>query len=227
MGKKPAILQSALGTFIHEAVTVDLKNNCLYLTEDVPDGGFYRFRASNALPDLTKGTLEIAKIKQRGGSSYIKWIPVPDPLASKIPTRAQVSNSARFAGGEGIDIFQNKVYFTTKYDNRVWSYNTNNQKLRIIYDITTSHNPILKGVDNLIVTPAGDILVTEDMGNMQIIVITPRNKIKPLIQIICHLNSVVTGPAFDPSFFRLYFSSQRGTSGKSSGGITYEVSYVG
>jgi hypothetical protein len=35
----------------------------------------------------------------------------------------------------------------------------------------------------------------------------------------------VTGPAFDPSGSRLYFSSQRGASGNfATGGVTYEVS---
>ncbi|HEU5473575.1 MAG TPA: translocation protein TolB, partial [Actinophytocola sp.] len=36
-------------------------------------------------------------------------------------------------------------------------------------------------------------------------------------------SSEITGPAFTPAGNRLYFSSQRGTSGSSSGGITYEV----
>ena len=35
--------------------------------------------------------------------------------------------------------------------------------------------------------------------------------------------SEITGPAFDPSNERLYFSSQRGKSGSASGGVTYEV----
>ncbi|EXU61646.1 hypothetical protein Z951_46095 [Streptomyces sp. PRh5] len=33
----------------------------------------------------------------------------------------------------------------------------------------------------------------------------------------------LAGPVFSPDGRRLYFSSQRGTSGSSSGGITYEV----
>jgi len=36
--------------------------------------------------------------------------------------------------------------------------------------------------------------------------------------------SEIAGPAFSPDGTRLYFSSQRGTSGQSSGGITYEIS---
>jgi WD40-like Beta Propeller Repeat len=36
-------------------------------------------------------------------------------------------------------------------------------------------------------------------------------------------SSEITGPAFNPAGNRMYFSSQRGTSGSSSGGITYCV----
>ena len=35
--------------------------------------------------------------------------------------------------------------------------------------------------------------------------------------------SEITGPAFDPSNERLYFSSQRGKAGSASDGVTYEV----
>ncbi|MCH7695864.1 MAG: hypothetical protein IIB73_06135, partial [Proteobacteria bacterium] len=44
-------------------------------------------------------------------------------------------------------------------------------------------------------------------------------------QIIGQQRSEITGPAFDPSYRRLYFSSQRGTLGRSEGGITYEISF--
>ena len=50
-GKVPARVRPALGSFKHEAVTVDMINNKLYLTEDLPDGGFYRFVPDKRLPD--------------------------------------------------------------------------------------------------------------------------------------------------------------------------------
>jgi len=227
MGKKSAILHPALGTFNHEAVAVDTNNQCIYMTEDMPDGGFYRFRAKNGFPDLSEGILEIAAIKLINGTAVIEWLKVPDPLAKKLPTRKQVPGSTGFAGGEGIDISGNKVYFATKHDNRVWFYNTESQELKIFYDIATTDNPILKGVDNLIITPSGEILVAEDQGDMQIVILTADMQVKPLLQILGHVNSEITGPAFDPSFQRLYFSSQRGATGPGTGGITFEVSFDG
>ena len=57
-------------------------------------------------------------------------------------------------------------------DNRVWCYDTKTSEINIIYDFAKSDNAILSGVDNLTITPAGDVLVAEDGGNMQLIGIT-------------------------------------------------------
>jgi len=226
LGIEPAKVRPALGTFKHEAVAVDTVNQCLYLTEDLPDGGLYRFRPTNGLPDLREGELEIASVIKKDGKNLLEWQIVPDPLAQTVATRNQVVGYKRFAGGEGIAIDQGKVYFSTKHDNRVWLYNINSQQLDIIYDVESSQNPILKGVDNLTITPSGDVMVAEDLDNMQLVVLTPDNKVIPFLQIMGHELSEIAGPAFDPTFQRLYFSSQRGSLGNDSGGITYEISHV-
>jgi hypothetical protein len=70
------------------------------------------------------------------------------------------------------------------------------------------------------------VMVAEDRDDMQLIVLTPDRGVVPFLQIIGHDTSEITGPAFDPNFQRLYFSSQRGSLGKSSGGITYEISRI-
>ena len=79
-------------------------------------------------------------------------------------------------------------------------------------------------MDNVTVSPSGEVLVAEDGGDMQIVAITPSGEILPIMQVANHPNSEVTGPAFDPSGTRLYFSSQRGAAGTSSDGVTYEIS---
>jgi secreted PhoX family phosphatase len=223
-GVEPAIVRPALGSFIHEAVAVDTLNGCLYLTEDAPDGGLYRFRPQRNLPDLTAGVLEIAAITETNSGLYVSWHVVPDPSAKTDPTRHQVAQSYSFRGAEGIAIFDNKAYFSTKRDNRVWSYDVQSNQIEVIYDVATSSNPILSGVDNITITPAGDVLVAEDGGNLQIVVLTPDDRVIPLLQLVGHDESEITGPAFDPSHQRLYFSSQRGTSGASAGGISFEIS---
>ena len=143
-------------------------------------------------------------------------------------TRNQVPSSTPFNGGEGIWYHNGIVYFSTKGDNRVWAYETISGVLNIIYDQNSSCTPILSGVDNLTVSPAGDILVADDGGNLEIVVIGTDGVIAPVVQLVGHDNSEITGPAFSPSFNRLYFSSQRGTKGffnfwDNDSEITFEI----
>lgn len=227
-GNNPGIVRPALGTFRHEAAAIDMGKDCVYLTEDRPNGGFYRFVATDGLPNLSVGRLEIAVVRERGGLQEINWLEVPDPLAQIAPTRNQVTDYTSFNGGEGIAFHEDDIYFVTKGDNRVWRYDTVSQQIEIIYDPLTSDNPILTGVDNVVITAGGDVLVAEDGGDMQLVAITPEGELFPLFKIIGHERSEVCGPAFDPSYQRLYFSSQRGSSGsRLTGGITYEVMYTG
>ncbi|WSJ97825.1 DUF839 domain-containing protein [Streptomyces sp. NBC_01320] len=80
----------------------------------------------------------------------------------------------------------------------------------------------LTGVDKAR-SGSGDLYVAEDGGNMEICLITPDGTVAPFLRISGQSGCEITGPAFSPDGTRLYFSSQRGTSGSSSGGITYEV----
>jgi secreted PhoX family phosphatase len=215
----------ALGTFAHEAVTVDTQHNILYMTEDKPDGCFYRFVPaslnSQGFPTLSRGSLETAVVDPN--TSKVSWMPIPVPDASDRPTRYQLASSTRFNGGEGIVFYGGVVSFATKGDNRIWSYNTNTAHISVIYDARTHPNPILKGVDNITLSKNGELIVGEDGGNMQLVAISKSGQLIPLVQLVGHDSSEVTGPAFSPNGRRLYFSSQRGTRGTSKGGITFEV----
>ena len=228
-GKHAALVRPALGTFKHEAVAVDPVANHLYLTEDEKDGRLYRFTPStltNGRPDLSAGKLEVLQVAS-GEQGAVTWLPLPDPSGVSAPTRDQVADSASFDGGEGIWWHQGVVYFTTKGDNRVWAYDTTDEALLILYDDDVAPDPILTGVDNVTVTPAGDILVAEDGGDMQIVALVDGGqKLVPLVQVEGQADSEITGPALDPYRRRLYFSSQRGRDGGILGndGITYEIS---
>lgn len=224
LGDTEAVVRPALGVFEHEAAAVDPANSDVYLTEDMGDGGFYRFVPSGS--DLSAGELQIAEVMGDGPEGVVEWRTLPDPAASTTPTRAQVASSTPFDGGEGIWHHQGVIYFSTKGDNRIWAYETGTSMLTIIYDFATSSNPILSGVDNLTVSPTGDVVVAEDGGDMQIVAVTADGTVAPLLQVTGQDGSELTGPVFGPSLDRLYFSSQRGTSGFITGvdGVTYEVS---
>ncbi|WP_353219755.1 alkaline phosphatase PhoX [Salinisphaera sp. S4-8] len=260
--KKPA-----LGTFNHEAATIDPNAGIVYMTEDDPQGGFYRF-VCDAYPSLDSGTLQIAELVGDDPMTRraIVWHDVPQPnpptalltevenLAGELgelplvgglidavvntaftiipgntPTRQQVEQASVFDGGEGIWYHDGIVFFTTKGDNRVWAYDTADGFIEIIYDDALFDEPVLTGVDNVTISPLGDILVAEDGGDMQIVAITAERDILPLVQVVNQPDSEITGPAFSPDGSRLYFSSQRGrrnVDGDDSDGgfgITYEI----
>jgi len=226
LGESDAVVRPAMGVFEHEAAAIDEVNQHAYLTEDVGDGRFYRF-VYDAPGDLSTGELQVAEVMGGGPEGSVEWRTVPDPSAETTDTRLQVPSSTPFIGGEGIWYHQGVIYFSTKGDNRIWAYETDTSVLSIIYDAATSSTPILTGVDNLTVSPAGDILVAEDGGDMQIVAISADDTLVPLVQVTGQELSEITGPAFDPSLQRLYFSSQRGANGLDilgMSGITYEVS---
>lgn len=225
-GIQPARARPALGIFKHEAVAVDPIHNQLYLTEDMPDSCLYRYTPSginhDGRPDLTSGILEVARVIH-GQTGRIEWIKLPDPSANKIPTRHQISKATPFDGGEGIAYHDGNLFFTTKGDNRVWKYTIADQRLEIRYDDDTHSTPELSGVDNITLSSQGTIYVAEDGGNQQIVAITKDNELFPMVELTGHEHSEITGIAFSPDGSRLYFSSQRGKTGRSKDGITYEI----
>ena len=215
---------TTLGVFKHEAAAVDPLTGLVYLSEDEPDGRFYRFvsdlRTLGGRPDLRSGTLQVAELYE-GLEGRVRWHNVPDPEGGVLATRLQIPDSTAFNRGEGLWFDSGFVYMATTGDNRIWRYDTRRDEIVLIYDDDFFPDAILKGVDNLTVSPRGDILVAEDGGDMQLIALTPNGDIEPVIQIVGHDGSEITGPAFEPSGTRLYFSSQRGES--SGGGVTFEV----
>lgn len=90
-------------------------------------------------------------------------------------------------------------------------------EIEIVYDLATSSMPALSNVDNVFAGPNGDVYVSEDLGNLQIVALTPLGNVKPFVRIVGQADTEVTGPALNPDGARLYFSSQRNP------GTTYEV----
>jgi secreted PhoX family phosphatase len=114
-----------------------------------------------------------------------------------------VPDSTPFRGGEGIWYHAGVVYFTTKGDNRVWAYDVKKASLSVFYDASTISEPILTGVDNVTVSPAGDVLVAEDGGDMQVVALLPDGTARPIVQVVGHEGSEITGPALSPNGDRL------------------------
>ncbi|MGI5183879.1 alkaline phosphatase PhoX [Dactylosporangium sp. CA-152071] len=218
-----AVARPAMGRFKHEAAAADPVRRVIYLTEDETNGKFYRF-VPTTWGDLSSGTLQVLVAGSATSGSFT-WANVPDPDGSPTATRSQVSGAKSFNGGEGCHYADNTVWFTTKGDNRVWQINLAGGTYELAYDdnLVSPGTAPLTGVDNVTGSTAGDLYVAEDGGNMEICLITPDDKISVFLRVTGQSSSEITGPAFTPVGNRLYFSSQRGTTGASSGGITYCV----
>jgi secreted PhoX family phosphatase len=224
LGGSATVAHLAMGRFNHEGAAVDAANRTVYLTEDALSGLFYRYSYGDP-QDLSSGVLEAAQVQ----NGDVTWLPVPDPSAATKPTRKQVPNATRFAGGEGIWLSGGVVNFTTKQDDRVWAYDIESSRLQVVYDWTANPNPVLRGVDNIAVRNNCYIFVCEDLGVLdlpedpKICVLEPSGEVSVFCRAVGHRQSELTGIAFTPSGNRMYFSSQRGTIGTVGGGITFEV----
>jgi Bacterial protein of unknown function (DUF839) len=223
-GVIPAQPRPALGSFSHEAAAVDRETGHVYLTEDKGDGGFYRFTPVRDT-DLSAGRLEVAVV---GADGHVSWKAVPSPSGgARGPTRGQLPEMTKFEGGEGAWYARGVVYFTTKGDIRVWSYTLSSQKMETLFDRALAADSSLDAVDNVTVGAAGDVLVCEDGGNLEVGLITPEKKVSPFLRFpgAEHAGSELCGVVFSPSGKRMYVTSQRAeiTPGAQSGAI-YEIS---
>lgn len=233
-GVEDAMARPALGIFAHEALALDPSRRTVYMTEDLPDGRFYRFVCTQSdwpaggRAHFEQGTLQVLQVLGDPDTAEnhplpVQWIDVANPAARQIDNRLPAATA--FDGGEGLWVHQGIAYFSTKGDNRIWALDIAAQTLEIIYDFDTAtgDNQILSGVDNLTVTATGEILVCEDGGDMQLCVILPDRRVLPLLQVTGQNASEISGPAFSPDGRRLYFNSNRGSPRGAGLGVTYEI----
>ena len=245
-GPGQGIARPAMGRFSHEAAAVDEHSGRVFLTEDQGDSKLYAFHPRTP-GDLSAGSLHALVVdpaddsahERASGPMAVSWVPVPDPFALGRSVRSQAPEAATFRRGEGMWIDSGVVYFATTSDERIWSLTLGRDDapdvLEMIYDgrdstkwTQTAAGAPLWDPDNVTVSPAGELFVSEDSGDLRISVTTNpddagQRTITPFLQLDrgSHDGSELTGPCFDPSGTRLYFSSQRG--GPTGQGITYEI----
>jgi secreted PhoX family phosphatase len=208
-GRRMAVPRPAMGIFKHEAAAVDPHGKRVYLTEDLVDGGLYRFTPAR-WPNLARGLLEIARVR-RGGR--VEWVKVPDSGAAREQTRRQVSGSTRFKRGEGLWLDSGILYVSTTADHRVHAYDTRRDRIRVAYDGLASRSAPLLRVDQMTGSRAGEVFVCEDIATEEIDmgVITRDRRVARFLSVTGpqHSGSELTGVTFDPTGSRMYVASQR------------------
>ncbi len=220
-GKKPSQARPAMGVFKHEAAVIDPVGRYAFLTEDLGDGCFYRFRP-DSYPDLSGGKLDVAVVDVDG---KVTWVELPDPqFTGAVPTRQQVPGATTFRRGEGAWYDEGMVYFATTQDDRVYAYNCAEEELEVLYDgVALGDEAPLHDTDNVTVSPvSGDLYVCEDADDLQVCLISTEGEAAAFLQLPGpeHANSELTGPVFDPTGHRFYVASQRAA----GGGVIFEIS---
>jgi uncharacterized protein len=225
-GRRRAVPRPAMGVFKHEAAAVDPQAKRVYLTEDLADGGLYRFTPAR-WPSLARGRLEIARVR-RGGR--VEWFKLPDSAAARERTRRQVKGSTRFKRGEGLWFDAGTLYVATTGDHRVHAYDTRRGRMRVAYDGLASRSAPLLRVDQMTGSRAGEVFVCEDIATEEISmgVIGPDRTVARFLAVTGpqHRRSELTGVTFDPSGSRMYVASQRAFSQselKPGPGAIYEI----
>ena len=228
-GKRKQIKIKSLGMFTHEAAAVDPKTSIIYQTEDTMESGFYRFIPEKKIFRMgqlanTKGRFQVMKIN---ANHSVIWNNVPDQLAdyknskTKSLMKRKINkniNYTTFKRAEGAWYHDQKIYFSTTASHEIWTYDIKRNTCKVLYKRNKKSN--LQDPDNLTVSKNGIVMAAEDRGNMEICGITKSGKAFPILRLPSHKKSELTGPAFDPSGNRLYFSSQK----HKNSSFTFEVS---
>jgi len=215
------VRRPAMGLFKHEAAAVDPIGQRVYLTEDNSDSAFYRF-TPDLYPNLDAGLLEVALV---GAGGVVQWLPVANPAATPPAPepKNQVADYTRFKRGEGIWFDSGIVYVATTGDGKIHAYDTSANTITVVYDEKALENPPLSDVDNICVSPSGDLFAAEDNGlpdGVDVALLTPDLTISRFVRAAGPRHdgsregtraSELTGPVFDPSGRRFYVTSQRAT----------------
>jgi hypothetical protein len=136
---------TALGRMRHEAIAVEPRSGCLYLTEDVFDGLFYRFVPARAGDLAAGGALQALAVRdapsldtrnwhaltrlERAVELEVEWLTLDGVDAPEDDLRARgfLAGAARFARGEGVHFAGDAVWFTctiggSKKLGQLWRY---------------------------------------------------------------------------------------------------------
>jgi len=173
----------AMGRFNHEAIAVDPRTGIVYQTEDQGDSLFYRFVPKQPGNLKAGGVLEALKIRNRpqvntrtnfpiGKPMAVEWIPIEDVDPAKDTVRVEgfAKGATQFSRGEGITYGRGEVFFTCTDGGsagmgQVWRYipgRTAQAGGTIELFVEPNQQSAIDGPDNLVVAPAGDLMICED-----------------------------------------------------------------
>ena len=185
-GPVPPVPLRAMGRFVHEAVAVDPGSGIVYLTEDRPTGGFYRFLPRTPGNLQAGGRLQMAAVdshphydtRTRQNSGVVlpaTWVDIHDPDppdAGQDPLavfqQGLTGGGAIFGRLEGCCFDRGRVLLNSTAGGdagcgQVWEYRPQSDGrgvLRLVFESPAEQ--FLRQPDNVTVSPRGGVLVCED-----------------------------------------------------------------
>lgn len=234
------------GRLVHEAV--GWLAGALYQTEDRGSNAcLYRY-VPNATPrragDLARssGVLQALAVEGMpnldtseglpvGEPLPVAWVTIdrPEPATDTVRIEAASKGAAAFDRQEGCWVANGRFYFCCTLGGpenlgQVFEFDPSAGTLTLIYE---SPGPeTLKNPDNLVVTPAGDLLLCEDADEPQFLrLLTTDGRISDFARAVDAPGSEFCGACFDPSGTTL-FVNQQGDRGSGPGkvlGRTYAI----
>lgn len=222
-GRVTPVPLTGLGRFNHEAAVVDPRTGVVYLTEDRPDGLFYRFLPGVPGRLAEGGRLQaLAMVDGRDSSrnwterqffphrpARVRWIDMDgtDSPEDDLRIRGFAKGALLFARGEGIHMGEGELYFTCTSGGaaklgQVMRYRPEaggaGGTLELFFE-STSPDQFHYG-DNLTVGPNGHLFVCEDQPGLvvdnYIRGITPAGTAYPFARL--RLQTEFAGACFSP-----------------------------
>jgi len=223
-----------MGRFVHEAVAVDSRTGIVYLTEDLPTAGLYRFIPHKRGRLAAGGRLQMLTVKDRpnldtrtrqksGTPLLATWvdIPNPDPPEAELDNLAVykqgiAAGAATFARLEGCFYGNGRVYFTSttggdKELGQVWQYVPSGKDqghLTLLLEPTDSS--LLNMPDNICLA-GRDLIICEDNGRTNHLrVLTPQGQVFDLAKNIAQGFEIqeLAGVTFSPDGQTLFVNLQ-------------------
>jgi uncharacterized protein len=190
-----------MGRFVHEAVAVDIQTGILYLTEDVPTAGFYRFIPHQKGRLADGGRLQMLAIEGRpkfdtrtrqvvGAALAVSWvdIPIPDPPEAELDGLAVykqgfAAGAATFDRLEGCVYGNGRIYFTSTNGGearlgQVWQYApTGKDQGQLTLLLEPSDSSFLNMPDNLCLAGRNLILCEDNDLRSYLKVLNPQGQV--------------------------------------------------
>ena len=225
---------NAMGRFVHEAVAVDSQSGIVYLTEDRPTAGFYRFIPRQQGQLAAGGRLQMLAIqnqpgfdtrtRQKSGTPLpAMWVDIrnPDPAEAELDDLAVYKQgihlgAATFSRLEGCFYGNGAVYFTSTDGGdhslgQVWEYvpfGKDQGHLTLLFEPTDAS--ILNMPDNICLAGRNLLICEDNKMKTYLRVLTPRGQVFDLAKNIApgHEIEEFAGVTFSPDGQTLFLNLQ-------------------